>query len=111
MKKVKPAELLGQRVRSLRKAKGQTQEELGAVCGVNYKFIGGIERGEENPSLSILQKIAEGLEVELFDLFRFHPEEKDPARLKRSLIEMINRLEKDDMEKLQLVLRVVSAFR
>ncbi len=114
MKKIKVAELLGHRIRALRKAKkprGLTQEELGNSCGINYKYIGAIERGEENPSLSVLQKIAEGLEVELFDLFRFHHEEKDSAKLKRALIEIINRIEKEDVEKLRLLATVVHALK
>ena len=84
---------------------------MGAECGINYKYIGAIERGEENPSLSVLQKIAEGLGVELLELFRFHHEEKDPAKLKRALIEIINRIEKEDVEKLRLLARVTHALK
>ncbi len=111
MKKEKTAELLGQRVRALRKSRHLTQEELGAQCGINYKYIGGIERGEENPSFSILQKIAEGLGVEILELFRFQHEEKDPANLKKSLLDIIKQLEKEDRGKLQLILKIINALR
>jgi len=61
--------LLGRRIRVIRKAKDWTQEKLGAKADVSYKFIGEIERGQQNPSFDTLVKIADALEIELFDLF------------------------------------------
>ena len=48
---------------------GLTQQGLGERADVNYKFIGGIERGTENPTVAIIFKLATGLEVEPRDLF------------------------------------------
>ena len=90
---------------------GLTQEGLGATCGINYKYIGAIERGEENPSLSVLQRIAGGLEVEIMELLRFQHEEGDPAKLKKDLIDIINHFGKQDKERLQLILKIVNALR
>ena len=64
-KRAKPEELLGKRIRELRKKKGLTQEELGARAGISYKYLGSIERGLENPSFRHLTKIARALGVEL----------------------------------------------
>ena len=111
MKKGTVAELLGRRIRSLRKSMGLTQEELGAKCEIHYKFIGAVERGEENPSLKTLEKISEGLGVELFELFRFRHEERDPAKIKKDLLETINQIEKEDREKLQLILKIIHALK
>jgi transcriptional regulator with XRE-family HTH domain len=108
MKRRKVADLLGRRIRALRKSKGLTQEQLGAACGVNYKFIGGIERGEENPSLSILQKIAEGLGMEVIELFSFQHEESDPDKLKKMITDIIKD-EKSD--RLQLILKIINAIK
>ncbi len=105
------AALLGRRIRALRKSKGLTQEGLGAECAINYKYVGAIERGEENPSLSILLRISKGLGVEMSELFRFRHEQRDPARLKRDLIDTINQIGKDEREKLQLILKVINALR
>lgn len=63
--------LLGKRIQTIRKSKGLTQQELGEKAQLNYKHIGEIERGVQNPSLALLQNIAEGLEIELVDLFLF----------------------------------------
>jgi len=108
MRKERAADLLGRRIRALRKSKGLTQEKLGGACGVIYKYLGGIERGEENPSLSILEKIAEELGVEIFELFRFHHEETDPVELKKIIAQLI-RNEKG--ERLRLILKIVNAVK
>jgi transcriptional regulator with XRE-family HTH domain len=111
MNKKKPTDLLGLRIKSLRKSKRLTQEELGAVCGINYKHLGAIERGDENPSLSILGKIAEGLGIEVIELFRFQHEEVDPTKLKKMIVSVVNNIRDEDVQKLQLVLKIINVLR
>lgn len=62
-------QLVGDNVRSLRKARGFSQEQLGEFAGLSYKFLGEVERGAVNPSLESLEKIAAALQVETFCLF------------------------------------------
>jgi transcriptional regulator with XRE-family HTH domain len=62
-------QLVGKNVRSLRRARGWSQEELGEQAELSYKFIGEIERGAVNPSLDSLEKIASALTIEVFELF------------------------------------------
>jgi transcriptional regulator with XRE-family HTH domain len=57
-------EIVGANVRRLRKAKGLTQEQLAHEAGVAMRYVAGVERAEENPSLKFLVKIAEALGVE-----------------------------------------------
>lgn len=61
----------GERVRELRQAKGLSQEELAFKSGVHRTYLGGIERGERNPSLKNISAIAEALGVKLSELFAF----------------------------------------
>jgi len=68
------ARKLGERIRNLRKGKFLTQEILGERAMVSYKFVGEIERGDANPSISVLIRIADALEVSLSDLFTFPDE-------------------------------------
>jgi transcriptional regulator with XRE-family HTH domain len=56
--------IVGANIRRLRKAKGLTQEELAHEAGMAMRYVAGVERGEENPSLKFLVKIAEALSVE-----------------------------------------------
>lgn len=62
------AEILGANIRRLRKSRGWTQEQLAHEAGVAMRYIAGLERAEENPSLNYLVKIAEALDVEPTEL-------------------------------------------
>ena len=60
----------GKRLRTLRKEKGYSQEELGFRTHLDRTYISGIERGIRNPALKNIAKLAEALEVEVIELFR-----------------------------------------
>jgi transcriptional regulator with XRE-family HTH domain len=59
---------LGTRLKQLRKARRLTQEQLAERAGLSYKFIGEIERGRGNPTLTTLAALGEALGVPLIDL-------------------------------------------
>lgn len=56
------------KVRKRRYALSLTQEELAERSGFHVNYIGGIERGERNPSLVSLTALAGGLGCSLIDL-------------------------------------------
>lgn len=58
----------GQRVRELRKDRGFSQEELAHRAGLHYTYVGGIERGERNPALVNIGKIAAALGISVGEL-------------------------------------------
>lgn len=60
--------LFGAAVRKARVQAGLSQEELADAAGLDRTYIGGVERGERNPSLLSLRKIAVGLRVTLSKL-------------------------------------------
>jgi transcriptional regulator with XRE-family HTH domain len=59
---------VGKRVRELRLERNWSQEFLAAEAGLNINYLGGIERGERNPSLKNLAKIADALGLTVPDL-------------------------------------------
>ncbi len=61
---------LGMRVRYLRKQKGLSQLDLSFESGVNKNYISDLERGDRNPTLQVLERIANSLDVTLEDLFK-----------------------------------------
>lgn len=56
--------IVGRNVRSLRKARGLTQEALAHAAEIDTRYVGGIERGEENPTVAVLARIASVLGIE-----------------------------------------------
>ena len=56
-------EILGKNIRLARAAKGLSQEDLADLTGLDRTYISGVERGVRNPSIKVLQRIAEGLGI------------------------------------------------
>jgi transcriptional regulator with XRE-family HTH domain len=67
---------LGKRIRELRQHTGLSQERFAARAGLDRTYYAGIERGERNPSVKQLAKIAVALGVSVGTLF---DEESPPA--------------------------------
>jgi len=55
--------------RELCKAQGYSQEGFALTVELDRTYIGGIERGERNPGLKTILRIAEALEVPAAELF------------------------------------------
>lgn len=54
---------IGQNIRALRKQRGLTQAQLGALCGVSGASIGSYEKGATLPKRRVVDKIAAALGV------------------------------------------------
>jgi transcriptional regulator with XRE-family HTH domain len=63
------SEYFGAAVREHRTLIRLSQEELADRAGLDRTYVSGIERGRRNPSLRILQRIADALGVDLDVLF------------------------------------------
>ena len=99
--------LLGRRIRSLRNGKGWTQQELGDHADVNYKFIGEIERGQQNPSLNVLIKIAAALRIDLLELFRYEQELTDRQEIEKRIVKIIQTIPPEELNRVYLVLHTL----
>jgi transcriptional regulator with XRE-family HTH domain len=62
---------LGRQIKKLREKKKFTQQELANKVEINLSYMGNIEIGAKKPSLHILFRIAEKLNVKVQDLFTF----------------------------------------
>ncbi len=60
---------LGQNIRRLRRARGLAQEKFALQFGIDRTYVSGIERGARNPSVIIVQRFADALEVPIAELF------------------------------------------
>ncbi len=60
--------LTSQEIRRRRETKGISQEALANICGLHRTYVGAIERGERNVTITTLLKIADALDCEISDL-------------------------------------------
>ncbi len=59
---------LGEQVRRLREEDGRSQEAFAHDCGLHRTYVGAIERGEVNPSVLNIYRLADTLAVSVRDL-------------------------------------------
>ena len=68
-----PRVALGVRVRELREALTLSQEAFAHKAGLDRTYVSGVERGRRNPTLDVLYRLADALEVEVRALFPGKP--------------------------------------
>ncbi len=54
---------VGINLRKFRRERGFSQEKLAFECGLHRTYISGVERGVRNPTVLVLEAIAEALEI------------------------------------------------
>ncbi|HEU5171302.1 MAG TPA: helix-turn-helix transcriptional regulator [Gemmatimonadales bacterium] len=59
----------GRTVRALRTGAGYSQESFADALGVHRTYMGTLERGDANPTLEMIARIARGLRLSLTKLF------------------------------------------
>ena len=117
---------IGQILRALRQQKGLTQKELASkIQGkVDYSYIGKIERGEQLPSLKMLERLSNALTVPLNSFFqglgsdvtarREGPEAgNEPLGLQREqlLLYLVHTVHNDDIPLLIEIVQVLNKRR
>ncbi len=101
-------DLLGRRLRNLRKTRGLTLERLAEKASVDEKYLGNIERGKENPSIATLEKLAGALSVKINQILCFEHELRGERSLRRRIMQV---LEKCDERELQLILKLINSIK
>jgi transcriptional regulator with XRE-family HTH domain len=102
--------LVGKHIRTLRKEKGLSQEELGDLADLHHTYIGAVERGERNCSIDSLSKIAKGLNVNVVDLFVTATRDK-PQDINKIKAAIMKDIEKCSPATLVLISDLLSGFR
>jgi transcriptional regulator with XRE-family HTH domain len=100
--------LVGEQIRRLRKYKGFSQEELGARAELHYTYVGAVERGEKNCSIESLNKIAQGLDINIGELFSFNAE-KDEAKIKKEMLKRFKRRSPEIIEILSELIKILES--
>lgn len=89
---------IGENIRNIRKKKNLTLKDLGNIINLSEQAIGQYERGERQPNISILNKIAIALDVSIIDLIgdNLQIEEQEPTSEYKTIYvdDLIEQLEK-----------------
>lgn len=67
---------IGWNVKRLRKEREITQEDFATDSGFDRGYISGVERGVRNPSILVLERIANALDADVTDLLDARKAEK-----------------------------------
>lgn len=59
----------GDKVKQLRLTRGLSQEGLANEAGLDRTYIPGIEKGERNVSITVIEKLAIALKVDISEFF------------------------------------------
>jgi len=73
LKKPISLQVLGERIREARKVKGISQEDFALECDISPSYVGGVERGQRNPSFKVLCAFAKTLGRDVGSLTRNLP--------------------------------------
>lgn len=70
--------IVGRNLRTIREARGLSQEAFADVLGFHRTYVGGLERGERNLSLKSVERLAASVDVDPLDLLK-RPDASQPA--------------------------------
>ena len=62
-------QILGKKVQQLRREAEISQEDFAEECGFARSYMSRIERGTSNLSLDAIERLAEGLQISVGELF------------------------------------------
>ena len=65
-----PIETMAMRLKTLRKARGMSQEALAERAGISRTFLARLETARQDPTLSTLEKLAKALKVPIEKLLK-----------------------------------------
>ena len=89
--------VLGQNVKNFRTYRQYSQAELAEKADISIIYLSNIERGKKFPKPAIIAQLAEGLEVEVYELFKLNHMPK--VQVKSNNNKFINRISKDITKK------------
>ena len=71
-------------LRRIRVKRGFSQERLAFDAEVDRSYLGGLERGEQNPTVDVLDRLADTLSIPISELFVLPPKGATRPRPLRS---------------------------
>ena len=104
---------MGHRIRTFRKENGISQEELAFKASISTTYLGQIERAEKSPTVETPDKLANALDISIYDLFLF--DEKIKASSNNATLNKINTqlssLSEEEQAELLKLIKNIKAFK
>lgn len=67
----KTQQKIGRNLRDIRERKNMSQEDVADAAGISVTYYAGIERGEENPTITVIENICKVLKIKSSDILPF----------------------------------------
>lgn len=99
--------LIGIRIKTLRKKKGLSQEELAEKAHITSKHVSSIELGKENPTFETFLSLSVALDVEIWELLNV---EGDDLSKKELESQISRQMRAADEKTLRLFLKIIQSL-
>ena len=88
-------DIFGKKIKSIRRARDITQEKLADLSGLSLQYIGEIERGRRNPSLTSIEQLSKALDIPMAELFSLEEFRLSREELRTILVRQIESADED----------------
>ncbi|MBE5872300.1 MAG: helix-turn-helix transcriptional regulator [Lachnospiraceae bacterium] len=106
---------VGEKIHTLRIQKGISQEELALQAEITPAYLGLIERNKKNPTVKILAKICDALNIKLSDFFSTDIEviaaKTETDLLTEQIVYHISRCNETEMKTMLTIIKNVMKFK
>lgn len=100
--------IIGQRLRAYRCHRGLTQERLAELAEVHPTYIGQVERGEKNLTLTTLHRLLRALDVSFVVFFEcIDPRPSEERSYAQRCYELVSGRSEKDQQRLYTILREI----
>ncbi|MEF2243427.1 MULTISPECIES: helix-turn-helix domain-containing protein [unclassified Paenibacillus] len=105
---------IGDNIRNIRKSKGLSQEQLALRAEINASYMGQVERGEKNPTIDVLGKIAIALNTPLEKIVSLQtssPKEEHDSDYAEKISHQLNGLSLKEQEVIYKLVKQMVQFK
>ena len=96
--------LLGRRIKEIRKSFGLTQEKFSELIAIETSSLSGIESGRFFPSLHVLEKMSNALEIPLVEFFKF-VEVPLPEDMPKEISNLVSAMSKEEQKTIYKIIK------
>ena len=99
---------LGEKIKSLRKSKGISQEELAAMLKINRNYLSRVETGKSEPTAGILKQIAIIFNIDLNSLLDINNDNQDISEKVKYIVNICKYLHEKDLD---FIVRIITVMK